>query len=142
MTTYLLNNDRFTQSAAKEWEKQVYIDTIKKYNDYYSKNNIDLEISYLSERSIPDELVNETSQNALIVVISYLVMFMYIVINLGNLTLMGILLGVFGIAIVLMSLISAIGLAGYCDIGLSMISAEVVPFLVLAIGVDNMFLIG
>lgn len=69
-------------------------------------------------------------------------MFCYIVINLGSLTLFGILLGVFGILVVLMSLVSAIGLAGYFNIGLSMISAEVVPFLVLAIGVDNMFLIG
>jgi len=142
MTTYLLNNDQFIESAVKEWESQVYINTIKKYNEYYKKHNVDLEISFLSERSIPDELVNETNQNVFIVLISYLVMFFYIVINLGNLTLFGVLLGIFGIVVVLMSLVSSIGLAGYFGIGLSMISAEVVPFLVLAIGVDNMFLIG
>lgn len=42
---------------------------------------------------------------------------------------------------VLASLITAIGITFYVDVPLTMISAEVVPFLVLAIGVDNMFLI-
>jgi predicted RND superfamily exporter protein len=43
--------------------------------------------------------------------------------------------------VVLFSLISAIGISFYMKIPLTMISAEVVPFLILAIGVDNMFLI-
>lgn len=53
----------------------------------------------------------------------------------------GCLLGLFGIMVVISSLICSIGLAGYLGIGLSMISAEVVPFLILAIGVDNMFIL-
>jgi Niemann-Pick C1 protein len=50
-------------------------------------------------------------------------------------------LGLAGIFVVLSALISAIGLTFYFDMKLTMISAEVVPFLILAIGVDNMFLI-
>ena len=51
------------------------------------------------------------------------------------------LLGLAGIFVVICSVLSAIGLTFYAQIPLTMISAEVVPFLVLAIGVDNMFLI-
>lgn len=50
-------------------------------------------------------------------------------------------LGFAGIFVVIASVIVAIGITCYLDIPLTMISAEVVPFLILAIGVDNMFLI-
>ncbi len=50
-------------------------------------------------------------------------------------------LGLSGIAVVLSSLVISIGLTLFFDFPLSMISAEVVPFLLLAIGVDNMFII-
>lgn len=142
MVTYLLNNDHFSGGAAEAWEKEVYLATIDKYKDTLAEDN--LEVSMLAERSIPDELNNETVQNVSVVLISYLVMFLYITIAIGTLCSKvhsGWLLGLFGVSIVVMSLACAIGLAGYMGIGLSMISAEVVPFLVLAIGVDNMFII-
>jgi Niemann-Pick C1 protein len=50
-------------------------------------------------------------------------------------------LGLAGIIVVISALISAIGITFYFDEKLTMISAEVVPFLILAIGVDNIFLI-
>lgn len=50
-------------------------------------------------------------------------------------------LGFAGIFVVLASLLIAIGISFYMNVPLTMISAEVVPFLILAIGVDNMFLI-
>jgi len=50
-------------------------------------------------------------------------------------------LGFAGIFVVISALVSAIGITFYADIKLTMISAEVVPFLILAIGVDNIFLI-
>ncbi len=51
------------------------------------------------------------------------------------------LLGLSGIFVVIASLIIAIGITLYFDVALSMISSEVVPFLLLAIGVDNMFIL-
>jgi Niemann-Pick C1 protein len=51
------------------------------------------------------------------------------------------LLGLSGIFVVICSVLAAIGITFYGQVPLTMISAEVVPFLVLAIGVDNMFLI-
>jgi Niemann-Pick C1 protein len=50
-------------------------------------------------------------------------------------------LGATGILVVLGSLFTGIGVTFYFNQKLTMISAEVVPFLILAIGVDNMFLI-
>jgi Niemann-Pick C1 protein len=50
-------------------------------------------------------------------------------------------LGGAGILVVIFALIMSIGITFYAGVPLTMISAEVVPFLILAIGVDNMFLI-
>lgn len=50
-------------------------------------------------------------------------------------------LGAVGIFVVIASLLTGIGFTFYFNQKLTMISAEVVPFLILAIGVDNMFLI-
>lgn len=103
-----------------------------------------LTISYLAERSIPDELIDETSKNVLVVILSYLFMFLYISIAIGSFPskiYSGFLLGISGIFIILFSIACALGISGFAGIKLSMISAEVVPFLVLAIGVDNMFII-
>jgi Niemann-Pick C1 protein len=50
-------------------------------------------------------------------------------------------LGFAGIVVVIFALMMSIGITFFMKIPLTMISAEVVPFLILAIGVDNMFLI-
>ena len=50
-------------------------------------------------------------------------------------------LAIVGILIVLSSVISSMGIISFLGVGFTMISAEVIPFLVLAIGVDNMFII-
>jgi len=53
----------------------------------------------------------------------------------------GFTLAIIGILIVLASLLASMGFISYFGIGFTMISAEVIPFLILAIGVDNMFII-
>jgi Niemann-Pick C1 protein len=71
-------------------------------------------------------------------------MFIYIGIAIGqfpSFVFSGFTLAIVGIIIVLASVVSSMGIASYLDIGVTMISAEVIPFLVLAIGVDNMFII-
>ncbi len=86
----------------------------------------------------------ETSQNLLIVLASYLLMFLYVGTNIGQFphrVFSGFALGLGGILIVLSSFLCSVGLLAYLDMGLTMISAEVVPFLILAIGVDNMFIL-
>jgi Niemann-Pick C1 protein len=112
-------------------------------NDYTSsKLNVHFEV--MAERSIPDELENETGENLWIVVISYAAMFAYIGVAIGQFPSRissGFTLAVIGIMIVLASVLASMGLISYLGIGFTMISAEVIPFLILAIGVDNMFII-
>lgn len=99
---------------------------------------------FLSERSIPDNIEEEASQNAYIIVISYIMMFVYVSVSIGffpSAVYNRFILGFSGILVVIFSLIIAMGITFYMKVPLTMISAEVVPFLILAIGVDNMFLI-
>ncbi len=76
--------------------------------------------------------------------ISYLAMFFYIGVSIGEFpskVASGFTLSIVGIVIVLASVLSSMGLISYMGIGVTMISGEVIPFLILAIGVDNMFII-
>lgn len=50
-------------------------------------------------------------------------------------------LGIAGILIVLTSVSSSLGIFSYFGIPLTLIVIEVIPFLVLAVGVDNIFII-
>ncbi|RHY68075.1 hypothetical protein DYB38_014201, partial [Aphanomyces astaci] len=99
----------------------------------------------MAQRSVEDALTVETQQNAFVVVLSYGVMFVYVALALGNArdpvrSRFG--LGLWGILIVLFSMGIAFGVA-VCvmRIEITMITLEVVPFLILAIGVDNMFIL-
>lgn len=170
VVTFLLDNNLYSADVAMEWEKQVLIRNIKTFNslvDYnqdwpegitpneelkkqlegvYERNPdmMHIKIDYLSERSIPDELEKIGAENVFVVIVSYCLMFIYVGMALGHFPSLvhnRFLLGGVGIVVVLSSLIIAIGLTLYWGIPLSLISSEVVPFLILAIGVDNMFII-
>ncbi|KAF2418277.1 multidrug efflux transporter AcrB transmembrane domain-containing protein [Tothia fuscella] len=115
-----------------------------------------LRLSFNTEISLEQELNKSTNTDAKIVVISYIIMFLYASISLGSTTLSfksilnnptnaliqsKFMLGIVGIIIVLMSVSAAVGLFSACGIPVTLIIAEVIPFLVLAVGVDNIFLI-
>ena len=103
-----------------------------------------LKADYLAERSIPDNIQVEGSQNTAVAIVSYVIMLLYVGVSLGtfpDLVHNRFSLGALGICVVLMALGSSMGLTIYADVPLTLISLEVVPFLILAIGVDNIFLI-
>lgn len=120
-------------------------DIVDNWSDVWpDQEYILLKADYLAERSIEDNIVLESNQNAAVVVISYVIMFIYVSVAIGFFpnpihTKFG--LGAVGILVVIGSLMTGIGLTFYWNQKLTMIGAEVVPFLILAIGVDNMFLI-
>ncbi|KAK1984160.1 patched sphingolipid transporter [Colletotrichum cereale] len=115
-----------------------------------------LRLSFSTEISLEQELNKSTNTDAKIVIISYIIMFLYASLALGSTTLSfrdmirnpavalvqsKFSLGVVGILIVLMSISASIGLFSWFGLKATLIIAEVIPFIVLAVGVDNIFLI-
>ncbi|KAK9255005.1 sterol-sensing domain of SREBP cleavage-activation-domain-containing protein [Lipomyces tetrasporus] len=109
-----------------------------------------LRVSFNAEISLEKELNKSTNTDAKIVVISYLFMFFYASYALGRISFRDRLrslieskftLGLFGIIIVLLSVSASVGLFSLFGVKVTLIIAEVIPFLVLAVGVDNIFLL-
>lgn len=142
--TFPLNNylnDSVRQGRALAWEKE-FIRFMKNFK------NPNLTIVFTSERSVEDEIDRESDSDISTIVISYAIMFIYISLALGHihsfrriLVDSKISLGVAGILIVLTSVSSSLGIFSYAGIPLTLIVIEVIPFLVLAVGVDNIFII-
>ncbi|KAK9747109.1 Niemann-Pick C1 N terminus [Popillia japonica] len=145
--TFLVSNslDSVELQPALEWESK-FVELLQ----YWDANNRSemLDIAYNSERSIEDEIDRLSQSEVSTMVISYVIMFVYITFALGRLDRWKglllhtkILLGIGGILIVLSSIIIALGIGGYGGITTTMLTVEVIPFLVLAVGVDNIFII-
>lgn len=154
--TFLVNNyyNKQRLEPALKWESK-FIEFMKDRVE----NNIQLlrnhsshikEFAFSSERSIEDELERESQSDISTILISYMIMFVYIAIALGHIDLKRcsrilidskITLGIGGVVIVLASVISSIGFFGFVGIPATLIIIEVIPFLVLAVGVDNIFIL-
>ena len=81
--TFIVNNHKDKSKLAKAlaWEK-AFIDFMKKYNS--SQINSNLTISFSAERSIQDELDRESNTDIVTILVSYLIMFLYITVALGQ----------------------------------------------------------
>ncbi|XP_043844297.1 NPC intracellular cholesterol transporter 1 isoform X1 [Dromiciops gliroides] len=139
VNNYYNNTEKLQRAQA--WEKE-FISFVKNYK------NPNLTISFSAERSIEDEINRESNGDVVTVLISYAVMFLYISIALGHikscrrfLVDSKISLGIAGILIVLSSVVCSLGFFSYIGIPLTLIVIEVIPFLVLAVGVDNIFIL-
>eukprot|EP01133_Synstelium_polycarpum_P009861 gene9861-11524_t len=148
VTTFLLNNPVAGISKAWAWES-VWLAAVKQYaNDPATP----FHVAYSSERSIQDELSREGSADIPTILISYIVMFLYVSVALGRFypfpSRFGSIfvnsrfsLGLFGILVVAFSIIISVGICSLIGIKATLIISEVIPFLVLAIGVDNIFVL-
>ncbi|KAF0046827.1 NPC intracellular cholesterol transporter 1 isoform X2 [Scophthalmus maximus] len=142
--TFPLNNylnDSARLGKALAWEKEF----IKFMKNFHNPN---LTIAFNAERSVEDEINRESNGDISTIVISYAIMFIYISLALGHIQSFRrvmvdskISLGIAGILIVLSSVSSSLGIFSYAGIPLTLIVIEVIPFLVLAVGVDNIFII-
>ncbi|GFY26132.1 NPC intracellular cholesterol transporter 1 [Trichonephila clavipes] len=126
---------------ALEWEK-VFVDFLK---NYQSEN---LTVAFKAERSVEDELERGSHSDIVTVAISYLIMFVYIAVALGEINTCKSLLvdskislGFAGVFIVIVSVLSSLGIFCFAGVPATLIIIEVIPFLVLAVGVDNIFIL-
>lgn len=156
IVTWVVNNHpegSKEEAVAADWE-QCFKNLLQSTQEEAKERG--LRLSFSTEMSIEEELNKSTNTDAKIVVISYIIMFLYASLALGSATLSvkSILnnpanalvqskftLGIVGIVIVLMSVSASVGLFSAAGIKVTLIIAEVIPFLVLAVGVDNIFLI-
>ncbi|XP_026319568.1 NPC intracellular cholesterol transporter 1, partial [Hyposmocoma kahamanoa] len=145
--TFLVNNkhDKELLKPALEWEKK-YIEFMKNFTENEMPSYMD--IAYTSERSIEDELDRESQSDVSTILVSYFIMFAYIAISLGRFTTFSrllidskVTLGLGGVVIVLVSVVCSVGLFGFIGVPATLIIIEVIPFLVLAVGVDNIFIL-
>ncbi|CAD5196507.1 unnamed protein product [Musa acuminata subsp. malaccensis] len=104
-----------------------------------------LSLSFSSESSIQEELKRESTADVITIIVSYLVMFAYISIMLGDRGHLStffvsskLLLGLSGVVLVMLSVLGSVGFYSAIGIKSTLIIMEVIPFLVLAVGVDNM----
>jgi Niemann-Pick C1 protein len=128
-----------------EWELR-FVEFMKNWTETQMPDF--MSIAFSSERSIEDELQRESQAEVITVVISYAVMFVYITVALGHFRSFKTLLvdskvtiGVGGIVIVLAAVACSLGIFGYAGVTTTLLTIEVIPFLVLAIGVDNIFIL-
>ena len=183
--------DTAEQAKAMEWEY-----ALRRYlEDLSSKAPLEagIEIAWSTGISLEEEINKSTNTDIKIVVLSYVAMFFYVALTLGNgsgvrdeeglwaclsqwarnfpkffaqpsasstLSLDSRLaptilprlprglfvgskftLGLFGIALVILSVSSSVGLFSLVGVKVTLIIAEVIPFLVLAVGVDNVFIL-
>lgn len=145
--TFLVNNyhNKTKLGPAMEWEKK-YVEFMKNWIKNEKPHFMD--VAFTSERSIEDELDRESQSDVITILISYIIMFAYIAISLGQIHTCDrllidskITLGLGGVLIVLASVVSSVGLFGFIGMPATLIIIEVIPFLVLAVGVDNIFIL-
>lgn len=148
--SWVVNNDdeESTQVAhAMDWEQELEAYLLDVQEQAARRG---LRLSFNTEISLEKELNKSTNTDATIIAISYIFMFLYASIALGRLSFKSgrralieskFTLGLFGIVIVLLSVSASIGLFSIIGIPVTLIIAEVIPFLVLAVGVDNIFLL-
>jgi len=141
--TYLLNNyqDPNLAAPAMAWEMELM-----HYLDSQPLDKAELNLVYSTERSITDELSRETTTDIPTVIISYSAMFLYVSLALGEFRCpvavhSKFLLGLGGIVMVMMSISISVGLCSLFGLPATLVISEVIPFLVLAIGVDNIFIL-
>ncbi|XP_049532934.1 NPC intracellular cholesterol transporter 1 isoform X2 [Anopheles darlingi] len=141
--TFLVRNyhDKQKLRSALAWETE-YVAFMKNWT------RPNMSIAFTSERSIEDELARESQSDVSTILVSYIIMFAYIAISLGHVNQWSramidskVTLGLGGVAIVLASVVCSVGFFGYIGVPATLIIVEVIPFLVLAVGVDNIFIL-
>ncbi|KOX74661.1 Niemann-Pick C1 protein [Melipona quadrifasciata] len=132
--------------SVRKWE-QRFLDFMKEW-DVNGRPEF-MDVAYTTEKSIEDELERSSKSEAMTVIISYALMFFYVAFALSEMKCSitkyfansKIILSIGGIIIVIASVACSLGIFGYIEVPTTLLTIEVIPFLVLAIGVDNIFIL-
>ncbi|EFN63960.1 Niemann-Pick C1 protein [Camponotus floridanus] len=146
--TFLVRNSLNEEDLVPiiKWE-QRFLDFMAKWDQNDRPNFMD--VAWTTEKSIQDELDRTSKAEVITMVISYLLMFVYVALALGRikLSLIGcfresrIVLSIGGIILVIASVSCSLGVFGYAGVPTTLLTIEVIPFLILAVGVDNIFIL-
>lgn len=145
VVTYPVNNaiDEAGNGKAVAWEK-AFIRLVKEELLPMVQSS-NLTLSYSSESSIEEELKRESTADIITIAVSYVVMFAYVSVTLGDASRLStfflsskVLLGLSGVVLVMLSVLGSVGFFSAVGVKSTLIIMEVIPFLVLAVGVDNM----
>ncbi|KAG6331807.1 hypothetical protein ID866_7283 [Astraeus odoratus] len=194
VVTYVVSDslDANEQAKVMEWE-QTLKEFLLNLRDKTAPE-IGLHVAFSTGVSLEEEISKSTNTDIKIVVLSYLAMFLYVSLALGNSVTYReeesvvaslsqwaqnlphlfkrsslasssisvdsqttprifpclprslfvnsrVTLGLFGIGLVILSVSSSVGLLSLLSVKTTLIIAEVIPFLVLAVGVDNVFIL-
>ncbi|XP_011616869.1 NPC1-like intracellular cholesterol transporter 1 [Takifugu rubripes] len=146
LLTFSLNN--YPRHSAKfkvamQWETEF----LKIVQEYQRNTSNSFTFAYMAERSLEDEINRTTAEDIPIFMISYAVIFVYIAVALGEYTSWRrilvdskFLVGLGGILVVGCAVVASMGFYSWIGIPSSLIILQVVPFLVLAVGADNIFI--
>ncbi|XP_076020863.1 NPC1-like intracellular cholesterol transporter 1 [Genypterus blacodes] len=141
LNNYARTNPKF--KVALQWETEF----LKIVQEYQSNPNTNFTFAYMAERSLEDEINRTTAEDIPIFMISYAVIFVYISVALGEYSSLKrilvdskFLVGLGGILVVGCSVLASMGFYSLIGIPSSLVILQVVPFLVLAVGADNIFI--
>lgn len=143
--TLLVNSNSSRKGYTAEAQSFEYnmIDWVRKLN------HPRLDIAYSTEVSLETELNKLLNTDVRIIVFLYLAMFVYVALALGgklpttpkDFVHTRISLALSAIIVIVILVLSSAGVMSYFGVKLTLIIAEVIPFLILAVGIDNVFLL-
>nr|XP_020019577.1 Niemann-Pick C1-like protein 1 [Castor canadensis] len=130
-------------AQAKLWE-EAFLEEMKAFQQRTAGK---FQVAFMAERSLEDEINRTTIKDLPVFCVSYVVIFLYISLALGTYSSCDRVsveskatLGLGGVTVVLGAVIAAMGFFSYLRIPSSLVILQVVPFLVLAVGADNIFI--
>lgn len=147
--TVLVNSDSKDKKYSAETVsyEHLFLEWASELESYFPDK---LNVAYSTEISLKEELNQSSNTDVRTIAISYILMFIYASLALGgklphanllSLVKTRFTLGFAGIVIILLSVTASVGFFSFIGLRSTLIIAEVIPFLVLAIGIDNIFLI-
>lgn len=127
-----------------EWEQNF----LNLMHDYEANDKPDwITVAFGAERSVEDEIQRVSEAEIIPISISYLLMLIYVTFALGHIKKWRnffidskMTVGFACIIVVLLAIFCAVGLMGYFGITTTLLAVNVIPFFVLSVGIDNVFL--